>query len=66
MKPMNSLVLLKPHTHAGKAFATGDRLDVDVVTAEWLLAQGVARIDTSDISRSQPSQPSKPLKDSKP
>lgn len=63
---MNSLVLLKPHTHAGKAFATGDRLDVDVVTAEWLLAQGVARIDTPDISRSQLSQPSKPLKDSKP
>lgn len=63
---MNSLVFLKPHTHAGKAFATGARLDVDVVTAEWLLAQGVARIDTSDISRSQLSQPSKPLKDSKP
>jgi len=66
MKPMNSLVLLKPHAHAGKAFAAGDRLDVDAVTAEWLLAQGVARINTSDISRSQPSQPSKPLKDSKP
>lgn len=63
---MNSLTLLKPHTHAGMAFAAGDRLEVDAVTAEWLVAQGVARIDTSDISKFQPSQPSKPLKDSKP
>lgn len=69
---MNSLVLLKPHTHTGKAFASGARLEVDSVTAEWLLAQGIARIDSADAiafpshQPSQPTQPSKPHKDPKP
>ena len=36
------LVLKRPHTHAGKAFQAGDRIDVDHSTAQWLLSQGVA------------------------
>ena len=39
---MTALVLLKPHTHAGKAGEPGERIDVDEITAQWLLANGVA------------------------
>ncbi|MCX7249507.1 MAG: hypothetical protein NTX31_17870 [Burkholderiales bacterium] len=42
MKAMTALVLLKPHTHAGKAGEPGERIDVDEITAQWLLANGVA------------------------
>jgi len=41
---MPQLVLLKPHTHAGKPGAIGDRIEVDAATAEWLLAHAVAVI----------------------
>ena len=42
---MTRLVLKRPHTHAGKAFQAGDRIDVDATTADWLMAQGVAAPD---------------------
>lgn len=29
MTPMTSLVLIRPHTHAGQAHKAGERLDVD-------------------------------------
>lgn len=45
---MPQLVLLKPHTHAGKPGAIGDRIEVDAATAEWLLAHAVAEIAASD------------------
>jgi hypothetical protein len=39
---MNRLVLKRPHTHAGTTYRSGDRIEVDADTAEWLLAQGIA------------------------
>lgn len=42
---MPRLVLKRPHTHAGKAFQAGDRIDVEATTADWLIAQAVAAPD---------------------
>lgn len=42
---MTHIVLNRPHTHAGKAFQAGERLDVERGTADWLIANGVARHD---------------------
>lgn len=42
---MTRLVLKCPHTHAGKAFQGGDRIDVEATTADWLIAHGVAAPD---------------------
>jgi hypothetical protein len=42
MKVMTQLVLLKPHTHAGKTFSSGERIDADEITAQWLITNGVA------------------------
>ena len=42
MKAMTALVLLKPHTHAGKTFSSGERIDADEITAQWLITNGVA------------------------
>ena len=38
--------LLKPHTHAGKRLAVGDRLDLPDASGRWLIAQGVAKATT--------------------
>ena len=40
---MTPSVLLCPHTHAGKPFKAGNRIVVDVATADWLIANGIAR-----------------------
>lgn len=45
---MPQLDLLKPHTHAGKPAAIGDRIEVDASTAEWLLAHAIAEIASGD------------------
>jgi hypothetical protein len=42
---MTSIVLTQPHTHAGQAHKAGDLLDVDGGTADWLIANGIARHD---------------------
>ena len=42
---MTSVVLTRPHTHAGKPHAAGDRLDVERGTADWLVSNGIARHD---------------------
>jgi hypothetical protein len=34
--------LLKPHTDAGTDYQPGDMLDVDEITAQWLIEHGVA------------------------
>ena len=39
---MNRLVLKRPHTHAGKTYRSGERIEVDADSAEWLLARGIA------------------------
>ncbi len=36
--------LLKPHTHAGKRLAVGDRLDLKDASSRWLIAQGTAEV----------------------
>lgn len=36
--------LLKPHTHAGKRLAVGERLDLPETSARWLIAQGTAQL----------------------
>ena len=71
---MPQLALLKPHTHAGKTFQVGARLEVDAPTFEWLLAQGIARpepsiqkfVSCTETAAVNPSHPSKPIKESKP
>lgn len=40
---MTRILLNRPHTHAGRLYAPGDRLDVAADTADWLIAQGVVR-----------------------
>ena len=57
---MTSIVLTQPHTHAGQAHKAGDRLDVDGGTADWLIANGIARADR------QPDVPPQPDADGKP
>ena len=71
---MPHLVLLKLHTHAGKTFQVGERLEVDAPTFEWLLAQGIARpepstqkfVSNTETAAVNPSQPSKHFKEPKP
>jgi uncharacterized protein (DUF433 family) len=40
---MSSIVLIRPHTHSGKPFQAGQRLDVEGGLADWLIANGIAR-----------------------
>ena len=42
---MTSIVLTQAHTHAGKPHKAGERLDVDSGSTDWLIANGVARLD---------------------
>ena len=60
---MTALVLLKPHTHAGKAGEPGERIDVDEITAQWLLANGVATDSPKQLKTEiepKPIQPKEP------
>ena len=71
---MPQLVLMKPHTHAGKTFQVGERLEVDAPTFEWLLAQGIARpepsnqkfVSSTETAAVNPSHPTKNFKEPKP
>lgn len=47
--------LLKPHTHAGKRHAVGDRLELADATARWLITQGVAKA-AAPITDSKPTR----------
>lgn len=51
---MTPLVLLRPHTHAGKAHSPGDRLTVSPTTADWLIAKGIARRDSATVAARSP------------
>ena len=51
---MTSLVLIRPHTHAGKPLQPGERLDVDGSTADWLIAYGIARHDRQRVPEPEP------------
>ena len=39
---MTQLVLMRPHTHAGKTYGVGDRIEIDATSADWLIAHGIA------------------------
>jgi hypothetical protein len=39
---MTQLVLTGPHTHAGRAYGVGDRIEIDATSADWLIARGIA------------------------
>ena len=58
---MTSIVLTQPHTHAGQAHKAGERLDVDGSTADWLIANGIARHDRQPASVLQPQCDGMPL-----
>ncbi|CAQ45388.1 hypothetical protein V3O09_07055 [Stenotrophomonas maltophilia] len=47
--------LLKPHTHAGKRHALGDRLELAEASARWLITQSVAKAATP-ITDSKPTR----------
>ena len=60
---MTQLVLLKPHTHAGKTFSSGERIDTDEITAQWLITNGVATESPKPLKtepNSKPFQPKEP------
>lgn len=42
------LILLQPHTDAGKEYDTGDSIEVDEGTAAKLIKQGIAEPDGED------------------
>jgi len=44
---MPQIILTQPHTHAGVAYASGKRLEVDKAVADWLVEQGIARLKSS-------------------
>ena len=46
---MTHIVLTRPHTHAGKPCKAGERLDVESGTADWLIANGIARHDRQPV-----------------
>ncbi len=58
---MTSIVLTQPHTHAGQAHKAGERLDVDGSTADWLIANGIARHDRQPAPVTQPESDSAPI-----
>lgn len=58
---MTSLVLIRPHTHAGKPLQPGERLYVDGSTADWLIANGIALYDRQPAPVPQPEGDSAPI-----
>lgn len=58
---MTSIVLTQPHTHAGQAHQAGEMLDVDGSTADWLIANGIARHADTPAPLPQPQGDGTPL-----
>ena len=63
---MTSIVLTQPHTHAGRAHKAGERLDVDGSTADWLIANGIARHDRQPVPEPQPQGDGTPIEPIRP
>ncbi|PJK07661.1 hypothetical protein CO610_08410 [Lysobacteraceae bacterium NML95-0200] len=57
---MTSIVLTQAHTHEGKPYTAGERLDVDSSSADWLIANGVARHDRQPDPAPSPEGGDKP------
>ena len=53
--PNLSIELLKPHTHAGKRLAVGDRLVLNDTSARRLIGQGAAKAATP-VTDSKPTR----------
>lgn len=47
--------LIKPHTHAGKRHAVGDRIELAEASARWLITQGVAKT-TAPVADNKPNR----------
>jgi len=65
MTPMTQLVLTRPHTHAGKTYGVGDRIESDATSADWLIAQGIATPEPT-APTSEPVPEPKPLQRKEP
>ena len=63
---MTHIVLTRPHTHAGKPCKAGVRLDVDGGTADWLIANGIARHDREPAPVSPPDGDGAPIESTRP
>jgi len=63
---MTSIVLTQPHTHAGQAYKVGEQLDVDGRTADWLIANGIARHDRQPVPEPQPQGDGTPIEPIRP
>ena len=57
--PNLSIELLKPHTHAGKRLAVGDRIDLNDASARWLIAQDAAKASTASATPTTDSKPAR-------
>ncbi len=42
---MTRLLLLKPHTHAGRSLKPDDAIDTDEISAQWLTTHGIAHLE---------------------
>ena len=62
---MTQLVLTRPHTHAGKTYGVGDRIESDATSADWLIAQGIATPERT-APTSEPVPEPKPLQHKEP
>lgn len=63
MEPASHLVLTRPHTHAGKTYGVGDRIEIDATSADWLIAHDIATPEPSaPVSEPEP----KPLQRKEP
>jgi hypothetical protein len=62
---MTRLILKCPHTHAGKPYGAGDRIEVEADTADWLIDQGVA-VPEPPSPKTDPEPKSLPRKEPKP
>ena len=47
-KDETTVVLTRPHTHAGRHYPAGGQLAVDPGVAGWLIAQGIAHQGTKE------------------
>lgn len=62
---MTQLVLTRPHTHAGKTYGVGDRIEIDATSADWLISHDIATPDAT-APTSEPIPEPKPLQRKEP